>query len=291
MIATSSSKLAIDLRLIEVKVGRKKAHDFGLLKGNPFSITFRQHFLPNGLMKHFSTQQKKIYRVVKPEVHVELIEYDRYDDYAISLRAWDNKTEKFFTTIEGEFYRVRDNVASGVDNLSNVDCVAISNFLASWKVRPNYRSSAKRVHRLSGIPDPKIPPEIISEWIETTGEPEAIVPQYIREHLEKGGHRLSGVIQDYELNSSKVRGDYEKTRLELKNISWVVHRLSDLEIVLPDVPEFHFVPINPSTILLPNDSPFDTTSVDGISNLNYTIITGSKAAYWCHDINRLIKLP
>ena len=272
-------------------MGRKKGHDLGLLKGNPYGITVNQHFLPNGLMRHFSTKEKKIYRVIKSENNVRLINYDRYDGYAMSLRAWDDKTEQFFTTIEEEFYKVRDNVASGVDNLSEIDCVAISSFLASWKVRSNYRDSSTKVHRLSGVPDPKIPPEVMSGWVEKTGEPETIALQHIRESLEKRGLRLSGVIQDYELNSSKVRSDYEKTSRELKNISWVVHRLSDLEIVLPDVPELHFVPINPSVILLPHDSPFGTTSADTISNLNFTIITGSRTAYWCHDINRLIRLP
>ncbi|OUS53098.1 hypothetical protein BM607_003995 [Shewanella sp. SACH] len=226
-------------------MGKTKAHDFGIIKGNPFKITFRQHFLPNGLMRHFLTKENKIYRVVKPDAHVELIKYERNDDYAISLRAWNTRMEDIFTAIETEFYTVRESVASGVDHLSKDDCIAISNFLASWKVRSNYLHSSRKVHRINGIPEPQIPPAIISEWIAKTGQREADIPQYIREHLEKRGSRLSWpTLEDHEVNSHKVWCDYECARLGLKNIRWVVHRLSDLEIALPDVPAFHFVPIN-----------------------------------------------
>jgi hypothetical protein len=83
-------------------MGKTKAHDFGIIKGNPFKITFRQHFLPNGLMRHFSTKENKIYRVVKPFAHVELIKYERNDDYAISLRAWNQNGRNI--------YRDRDKV-------------------------------------------------------------------------------------------------------------------------------------------------------------------------------------
>ncbi|MCP3128547.1 hypothetical protein [Shewanella sp. KJ2020] len=271
---------------------KKKAHDFGIIKGNPFRITFRQHFLPNGLMTHFSTKENKIYRIIKPNAHVELIKYERNDDYAISLRAWNTRMENIFTAIETDFYAVRESIASGVDHLSKDNCIAISNFLASWKVRSNYLHSSKKAHRINGIPEPQIPPEIISEWILKTGQREEDIPQYIREHLEINGSRLSGpTLEDHEVNSHRVWCDYEFVRLELKNIRWVVHRLSDLEIALPDVPAFHFVPINPSIVLLPEDSPFDMTSADGISRLNFTIVSESRSAYWCRDINRLIKLP
>ncbi|MCU7963999.1 hypothetical protein L5M28_15680 [Shewanella sp. SW32] len=273
-------------------MGKTKAHDFGIIKGNPFEITFRQHFLPNGLMRHFSTKENKIYRVVKPFAHVELIKYERNDDYAISLRAWNTRMEEIFTAIETKFYAVRESVASGVDHLSKDDCIAISNFLASWKVRPNYLRSSREVHKIYGIPEPQFPPEIISEWIAKTDQREADIPQYIREHLEKKGGRLSvPTLEDHEVNSHKVWCDYECVSLGLKNIRWMVHRLSDLEIALPDEPPFHFVPINPSTVLLPEKFPVDMTSADGISMLNYAIVTESRSAYWCHDINRLIKLP
>ena len=241
--------------------------------GNPNQFTIRQHIFPRSVIARFAKDgEVLVHHRDKPKPYrlgPKALEF-------VTLRKWDQKIEKWLATIDEDFAVLIRNHEKATGDLSPDENGRLSRFFASWLVRWEFQQKEG---------------ENVVLNVAAHGKPMAAdkLPKAMEEELERAGVAFSrDVAGKFTVPSRFLYGDQLVLRVGRREreinarVRWrCSHFDSATSLLVPDVPDFAYIPFEPSKCFIGLSSTNTPVGTFSPSDLNERVKAAHKYFYFC----------
>jgi hypothetical protein len=241
-------------------------------KGNPYSLTVKQHTFPRASIARFSDSDG---RVSVSHISTKKCFAIAPDDQLFcAQRAWDQWAEEgYMKNIEDDFQTLADNILSkGIRAIGQIEKQIVNDFFALWNIRAHRKAQPILDQQIKGI--------IGLAKNYTKDEQELLEKNhigFIRPDFKMPGRSLSGI---------NIQMNIDRVREQLEDAQWGILEAQSGEFLVPDnFSNARIVPISP-TLCLFSQSDNATISKEEVAAINHLAIDTSIEYFFARDFSK-----
>lgn len=235
-------------------------------RDNPHRLTVKQHVFPKA----------SIARFVGDDGRVALFDLKGRppwrptpnDQVFCARRVWDQRAEAgYMRAIEDAFQALAERIiADPGAELAREDDDAASRFFSLWRSRAAYRYAPDGLITLNGIEGSGL----------TRDQEELLESQW-------GGYVRAGGVPTRQMYGLGIQRDIDALTHALSGRQWGVLKLAEGELIVPDLPVQHFIPLTPALCLAWGHETGRILKAD-VEQLNRAFIAGCKDYWFCRTL-------